>query len=165
MSQSAALKLVIGCQHSDVLLMGNALYDELTGATNGVYQTADVPYDPTNFFGTGALTWTVDLADQATFSFQLIAGKLMTLELQLNATTIGGTVAGNNLQVKIPNGLLAAKTVAAPCLAAPAGAATEDVIASLTAGSNIITILRNAANWVVGANNTSVNLLLTFPIQ
>lgn len=114
-------------------------------------------YDVNDFFATAAMTWTVDLADVANFSYS-INGKFIKINLQLNTTTVGGVVAGANLQLKIPNGLLAARNIAGGCLAAPAGAATESVAWSVTAGSNIITILRYAANWVLGANNTSINL-------
>lgn len=115
------------------------------------------PYNVNDFFATAAMTWTVDAGDVSNFSFA-IDGKFIRINAQLNTTTVGGVVAGANLQLKIPGGLLAARNMAGVCLAAPAGAATEAVAWSVTAGSNIITILRFAANWVLGANNTSVNL-------
>jgi hypothetical protein len=115
------------------------------------------PYNVNDFFATAAMTWTVDLGDVDNFSYS-INGKFIKLNARLINTTIGGVVAGANLQLKIPNGLLAARTITGGCLAAPAGAAVEGAIWGVVPGSNIITILRYAANWVLGANNTTVSL-------
>jgi len=129
----------------------------------GFPQLSDVPFDATNFGATGSMTWTVGSADQVTYQFAIL-GSLLFIWLRLLNTTVGGTVASQNLTVKMPNGLKAAKTFAAPFLGSPAGP-TEGVIIATTAGSNLLTILRYNANWVAGSDNTDVNGWLVVPIQ
>jgi hypothetical protein len=161
---SAALLYIVSLLPSDIQDFAFAMYAELLALITSLGARVDVAFNATNFAATGAMTWTVQAGDQATFSYSL-NGKMLSVFLQLNTTTVGGTVAGNNLTIKMPLGLLAAKTFAQCGLAAPAGAATEGVIVSVTTGSNLITVLRYSANWVVGADNTSVNFMADIPVQ
>ena len=124
----------------------------------------DVPFNASDFAATLSMTWTVGAGDVSCYRYSL-NGKLLSLWVQLNTTTVGGTVAGANLTLKMPNGLLAAKTWAASAICAPAGAASEGCIISAVAGSNLLTILRYAANWVLGSDNTSVNFQVTVEVQ
>jgi hypothetical protein len=116
----------------------------------------DVPYDANNFGATLSMTWAVDLADQVTYQF-IQSGSFLMIWLRILNTTVGGTVAGANITIKLPNGLKAAKTSAFPFLCAPGGGASEGCIIATTAGSNLLTILRYNANWVLGSNNTDIN--------
>jgi hypothetical protein len=125
---------------------------------------ADIPYLAANFGATGGMAWNVDLADQLTFAFQLDS-KLLTLMFKLSNTTVVAPVAGNNLTMKLPNGLLAARSIAGCALAAPGGGALESIAVAATSGSNLLTILRYAANWVAGVDNTSVQGVFIVPVQ
>jgi hypothetical protein len=115
----------------------------------------DVPYVVGNFTATAAMTWTVDLADQVTFRMGQL-GRMLWLNVRLTGTTVGGVVAGANLQILIPGGFTIRNESIFPALAAPGGGASEGAIGFATAGSNKISVLRYAANWVLGANNTDV---------
>ena len=117
-----------------------------------------------NFSATGAMTWTVDLADQVTYAFML-EGKKLTLWFRLLNTTVGGVVAGNNLLMKLPLGLLAALETVQDVSAAPGGSPSEGILALTQVGSNNVTLLRYAANWIAGANNTDVNGVVVVPVQ
>jgi hypothetical protein len=161
---SAALLYIISILPSDIQDFAFAIFNELSALITSLGTRVDVPFNATNFAATGAMTWTLTAPDQATYSY-VLNGKILTVFVQLNTTTVGGTVAGNNLTIKMPNGVLAAKTVAQCGLGAPGGAATEGIIVSVTTGSNLITLLRYAANWIAGADNTSVNFVATIPIQ
>jgi hypothetical protein len=130
----------------------------------GIPQFTDVPYDPNNFAATASMTWSVDSADQVTYQWCAL-GSLLFLWIRLLNTTVGGVVAGANLTLKMPNGLKAAKTVAQPFLCAPGGGASEGCIIATTAGSNLLTILRYNATWVLGTNNTDVNGLIVVATQ
>lgn len=134
------------------------------GGGGGGPVNVDVPFVAGDFFATGAMTWTVEAADLQTFSYSL-DGKILTLTFTINTTTIGGVVAGNNLQMKLPGGMLAAKKAVMSCLASPGGGALESVAITTTIGSNVLTILRYAANWIAGANNTGVSGVFICQVQ
>jgi hypothetical protein len=60
-----------------------------------------------NFTASGSMTWTVESADVANYSYMLI-GRMMVLAWVLNATTQGGT-ADQELRVAVPGGFAIAK--------------------------------------------------------
>jgi len=161
---SAALLYIISILPSDVQDFAFAIFNELTALITSLSARVDVPFNATNFAATAAMTWTLTAPDQATYSY-VLNGKLLTVFVQLNTTTVGGVVAGANLTIKMPLGLLAAKTFAQTGIGAPGGAASEGIIVSVTSGSNLITLLRYSANWVLGADNTSINFTAIIPVQ
>ena len=122
---------------------------------------SDIPYVAGNFTATLAMTWTVDLADQVTFRMGQL-GRMIWLNIRLRNTTVGGVVAGANLQILIPGGFTARNDTIFPAIAAPGGAASEGVIGFIAAASNQILVLRYAANWIAGANNTDMGLDFLF---
>lgn len=128
------------------------------------FLAADVPFSATDFAATLSMTWTVAAGDVTVYRYAL-AGKFMMLWLNLTTTTVGGVVAGANLTLKLPNGALAAKAATFNALAAPGGAALEGVAVAAAAGSNLLTILRYAANWIAGADNTAVAFGIVLEIQ
>lgn len=140
--------------------MGGVNYDGGGGDPVNV----DIPFAAANFGATGAMTWTVDAADVRTFAYSL-DGKQLTLTFRLVNTTVGGVVAGNNLTIKLPNGMLAAQESAQCALCAPGGSPSEGSIAFAQVGNNLLTILRYAANWIAGANNTDVNGVVIVKVQ
>lgn len=122
---------------------------------------SDIAYAAGNFTATAAMTWTVDLADQTTFRMGQL-GRMIWLNIRLQNTTVGGVVAGANLQILIPGGFTARNDTVFPILVAPGGLATEGAIGFIAAGSNQILCLRYSTNWVLGANNTTVQLDFLF---
>lgn len=124
-------------------------------AAMGVWVTATTA-DATAFTGSGTMTWTVDIADQANVSYMLV-GKTMTLNVRLDSTSVGGAVS-NILRMRIPGGYIAARQAAVPCLI------TDNTLAFNTlcqmrvlANSNLVEFLRyDAANWTASANLTFI---------
>ena len=108
-----------------------------------------------DFFATLSMTWTVGAGDVVTYRYAK-NGKLLKIILRLTGTTVGGTVSGANLQIKLPEGLTAKSDQIVLLTAAPGGGVSEQVLGFITAGSNIFTILRNSSNWVLGSDNTDV---------
>lgn len=127
-------------------------------------QFFNVPFAAANFGATGSMTWTVDSGDVVTFTYAIF-GSMMWIWLRLATTTVGGTVAGQQLTIKLPNGVLAAKTVSMPATAGPNGGATESVLVASVAGSNLLVMARYAADWAAGANNTSIDFAIAVQIQ
>jgi hypothetical protein len=123
-----------------------------------------IPFVAGDFFATGGMAWTVDPGDVNTWAY-VLEGKKLTLWLRTRNTTIVAPVAGNNLQLKLPNGMKAAMETVQLWFAAPGGAPSEQVLIATTVGSNVCTILRDNANWVAGVNNTDVGGVLTIMVQ
>lgn len=123
-----------------------------------------VPFNAADFAATLSMTWAVGAGDVTDFSYAIL-GNLMFLWVNLTATTVGGVVAGANLTLKLPAGAVAAKSETWAALAAPGGGALEGVAVASAAGSNLLTILRYAANWVLGSDNTAVAFGIVLRIQ
>lgn len=112
--------------------------------------------DPTAFVGSGGMTWTVDIADQANVSYTLV-GKTMTLSVRLDSTSVGG-VLGPTLSMRIPGGFTAARQAAVPCLM------TDNTVAFNTlcfmrvlANSKFVDFQRyDVANFQASANLTYI---------
>lgn len=107
-----------------------------------------------DFAATLSMTWSVDAADQTLFKYVKL-GKKLLIAIRLNNTTIGGTVAGANLTIKMPDGLLAAQVNEVPFTGVLSNV-PETVFASVAIGSNLITVRRASLNWVAGTNNVDV---------
>jgi hypothetical protein len=130
----------------------------------GIPIPVSVPFNAADFAATLSMTWTVGALDVTEFSYA-IQGNLMFLWLNLTTTTVGGTVTGANLTLKLPAGAVAAKSETFTALAAPGGGSLEGCAVAATAGSNLLTILRYASNWVLGADNTAVAFGIVLRIQ
>lgn len=123
-----------------------------------------VAYNAANFVGGGALTWTVQVADQAVLKYTLI-GKTMTVSFAIINSSTGG-VADADLRITIPDGYLAANfEVGGVVRTSDAGA--EDIGWAYVSGGAWIGIRkRGSANWSAAAvNNTLVEGMCTFEIQ
>lgn len=119
----------------------------------GVWVDATVA-DATAFTGSGAMTWTVDLSDQAN-RFTLI-GTTMILNVRLDSTTVGGVVSFQ-LNMRIPGGFTASKSCSATCLIYDAS--TSAVVGQMRtlAGTTLINFFRfDGGNYTAGANTTSI---------
>lgn len=124
----------------------------------------DKAFDANDFFATLSMTWTVALADVTTYRYAK-NGKVLRIILRLRNTTVGGTVTGANLQIKMPEGLVAKSDTLQVAMCAPGGGASEQCICFIAAGANVITILRNASNWVLGSDNTDVGGVFEIEFQ
>lgn len=134
------------------------------GRSVGLGEWTAVTFAAGNFTGSGAMTWTLAAADQETFKYMLY-GKTMLITFNLQNTTVGG-VADTYLQVAIPGGYTAAAQMWNPLgFCVTGGALADGSMLSTTAGTNILIRQRSGANWVVGADNTSVFGQLSFEIQ
>lgn len=125
-------------------------------------QTADA----TAFQGSGSMTWTVSIADQANVSYALI-GKTMVLTVRLDSTSVGG-VLSNTLRMRIPGGFIAARQAAVPCLATDNATAFNTLcFMRVTAGSEWLEFLRfDVANWQASSNSTYVQAAqIAFEVQ
>lgn len=130
-----------------------------------VPEPVDVVFNASDFGATGGMTWNVGAGDVREFSYAIL-GKLMFLWVNVQASTVGGIVAGENLTLKLPAGAQAAKIETWAALAAPGGASLEGVaVTTSSVGSTLLTILRYAANWIAGADNTSVAFGIVLRIQ
>lgn len=127
-------------------------------------QFSDVAFAAANFGATGSMTWTVDSGDVVTFRYA-VWGNLLFIWLNLQTTTVGGTVAGQQLTVKIPGGFTAKKTTGVPGLAGPNGGSLEVFNVTTTAGSTLLTLVRIGADWAAGADNTRLTFETTIEIQ
>jgi hypothetical protein len=123
-----------------------------------------VPFNATDFSATGGMAWTVEAVDVVTFTY-VLQGKLLTLWLRTRNTTVVAPVAGNNLQLRLPNGMAPAIETVQLWFAAPGGGASEQVLINCQVGNPLVTILRDAANWVAGVNNTDVGGVLIVMVQ
>lgn len=113
---------------------------------HGTWQ--DVSYDATNFSGVGLMTWTVGPECVTTFTYQ-INGDDMRIWLELNATTVGGTV-GSELRVLIPAGKTAGRTIRTPIRVLDNGVTYSigDIVA--TTGSRYLALHRfNPTTWAL----------------
>lgn len=125
---------------------------------------SDPVFNAADFGATGSMSWTVDSGDVVTFRYGIL-GLLMFIWLNLQTTTVGGTVAGQQLTVKIPGGFTAKKTTGVPGLAGPGGGGLETFNVTTTAGSNLLTLVRIGADWVAGSNNTRLTFETAIEIQ
>ena len=121
-------------------------------------------FNAADFSATLSMTWTVASGDVACLRYAIL-GKVMWLWLNVSTTTVGGTVAGANLTFRIPGGYKAASAQTFNALAAPGAGALEGVAVAAAAGSDLLTILRYAANWVLGSDNTAVAFSICLEIQ
>ena len=142
--------------------MGGIQYGAGGGGDPGA--AIPIPFAATDFGATGGMAWTVAPANVTTFSY-VLEGKKLTLWLRTKTTTVVAPVAGNNLTLKLPNGMKAAMEIVEVWFAAPGGGALEQVLIATTVGSNLCTILRDAGNWVAGVNNTDVGGTLVIMVQ
>lgn len=134
------------------------------GRTTKVGEWESVEFSAGNFTGNGSMTWTLAAGDQTTFAYTMV-GKTMTVALNLVTTTVGGT-PNTTLQVTIPGGFTAAKTIfnAAALLVDNAARTTGSI--GVASGSTIISIVRtDAANWTASTDNTAVLGEITFEVQ
>ena len=135
------------------------------GRSAAVGEWTAVAYNAANFTTSGGGAWTVDLADQRTFSYALV-GKTMLLAITLADTDVGAA-PGISLQIALPGGFTCQNQVLAPLLLSDAGGANVWGYVFIAAGG-VVALCRKIdnSNWTVtAADNTSVFLNIAFEVQ
>lgn len=133
------------------------------GRTTGLGYWIAVAFAAGNFTANGAMTWTVDAADQVTFKYALI-GKTMFVNIYLDTTTVAGVV-NTTLSIAIPGGFVSAVKVQNIMPLFDNGTATSAFV-RVDAGGTVINVFRfDTANFAASANNTFVRVMMAFEIQ
>jgi hypothetical protein len=114
----------------------------------------NVPYLASNFTGSGSMVWTVESADQVTYSYTLI-GKTLLVVLQINGTSVSGTV-GTYLQVRLPSGFLPSRSMEGHIIAQDNGITIHCRVRIFASDPLLYVARADFVNWVANANNTSI---------
>lgn len=124
----------------------------------------NIPYDAANFTGNGTITWTVDAGDQTDFSYKIVDGNLVILNIRVENTDLSG--AGNILSITLPAAITPKKGLAGPALIIDAGTVNPGGFFSIAAGVAAVTFVRNDfANFTVTAgDNTGVFVIIPYEI-
>ena len=113
-----------------------------------------VEFSAGNFTGNGSMTWTVESADQETFTYQQ-RGKTVKIWLSVNTTTIGGTPS-TTLMVALPNSFVSSVLTYMPVsVVVDAGTAALGV-AVTGAGGTLLAFNRADGGSFSAATNTTV---------
>lgn len=122
-----------------------------------------VEYRSTDFTASGAMTWTVQAADVATFKYMLL-GKTMFVVGSFTATSVGG-VPDVTLRVKIPNGMLPAMMMASGnrCTDNAVGVMVSNTV---RVDQDYIEVFRfDAAVWTASVNNSNIRVAVAFEVR
>jgi hypothetical protein len=125
----------------------------------------DVTHAAGNFTGNGAMTWTVEAADQLNFKYQQ-RGKSLTVILQLAATAVGGT-PNSTLQVTLPFtvAMTSSTAIGFPAIGQDNSSVLELLQVFLTNASAVAGFLRTGGgNWSASVNATSLAAVLVCEI-
>lgn len=122
-----------------------------------------VSFDAALYTASGAMTWTVESADQATLAYALL-GKTLVVSLVLANTTVAGTPS-TELRVAIPASLTAARAMAMPVRIRDNGTWTTGE-ASVSADGTVIAIVRtDGAAFSASSNATDVRGQIAFEVK
>lgn len=130
----------------------------------GAWITA--PFNAANFSASGSMTWTVEAGDITALAYRL-SGRMLTLAVQLQTTTVGGT-ASNALGIAAAayGGFVATKAVSNPMLLNDAVAGWGFGYLNTGAGGTSLSCLRIPGNnWNVGSNLTYIHGQITFEVN
>lgn len=124
----------------------------------------NIPYDSANFTGNGTIVWTVDAGDQTDFSYKIIDGNTVILNIRIETTDLSG--AGNILRIALPAAITPKKGIAGPALIIDAGTVNPGGFFSMAAGTAAVTFVRNDfGNFTVtAADNTGVFVVISYEI-
>lgn len=123
-----------------------------------------VAYSSSNFTSAGAMTWTVDSADQVTYQYMLI-GRRLFLDIYLNDTSIGG-VPASQIFVAIPGGFTSAGGIAqVACTMFDNGVFAIGFVRTGFVNNTTVEIARgDLAALTASANNTFIRAVASFPV-
>lgn len=125
----------------------------------------DVAFSAGNFTASGSMTWTVASGDQTLFRYKQ-RGTMLSLILDLQTTTVGGTPA-TDLKVTTPFTMATTTTGAHYQGAGRDNNASPELLQlKTTAASAILTFVRNAGgNWTASTDLTAITANLALDIQ
>jgi len=124
----------------------------------------DVAFNAGNFTGNGAMTWTVAGGNVTAFSYSVV-GKTLTIFVNIAGSTVGGT-PNTTLQIALPGGFQASKTIGGPIGIENNGVFTSVGFWQIITGTSLLQIFRDAAGatpWTASAN-TGVVGTFSLPI-
>jgi len=124
---------------------------------------SDVLYDAGNFSADGPTNWIVDPNDIINYQYA-VSGKMMIVNFRIIGTTVVDA-PGQFLNLKIPGGFTANKETVADFVAAPGGLPSEFAIVLINQAGTDLKLLRTAALWGTGSNNTDVNGQIILEVQ
>lgn len=122
-----------------------------------------IPYNAGDFTSSSG-SWGVDSSDIFAWQWINLGNKAHIIILQINSSTVVGTPTA--LQALLPGGIVGLRFTQAIGYGNANGAASEIIIGSIDTLSNLLTITRlSGANWVAGADLTSVRVIIPFVSQ
>jgi len=134
----------------------------LVGHEQGAWITR--PFDAANFDGSASMDWTVDAGDVTTDRYRL-AGRTISYEHSLTATTIGGTVS-TALLVAVPGGYSPKTTVLNATAVLRNPTVLEACYAYVTVGATVITIAKIAESVLtLNTNGTQLSFSLEYDVD
>lgn len=119
-------------------------------------------FNAADYTGSGTLVWTVASTNVTTFAYRMV-GKTMEVAIVLQVTTVAGV--GAVLQIAIPGGFTAAKTMRNACEAIDNAVRTTARIGVAANGRQLLIQRTDAANWAASAAATAVSAQLSFEVQ
>jgi hypothetical protein len=140
-----------------------------TGSMTTIGTFVDVPYAPSIYTGSGAMTWTVTLASQLTLCYELV-GQKITVIFAIQNTDVGGTPS-LGLEIALPLGLLPSRESLNACWAIDHGSGFTAARVSVVPSGNLSPVLLIAradnASWAAtsGSADTSVFGQITYPVR
>ena len=135
----------------------------LTGPPGPEITFSDVLVDESTFSADGATDWIVEPLDIKNFQYA-VSGKMMIVNFRIIGTTVADA-PGQFLNLKIPGGFSANKETVADFVAAPGGLPSEFAIVLINQAGTELKLLRTAALWGTGLNNTDVNGQIILEVQ
>ena len=118
-----------------------------------------------DYFGDGAMTWTVDSVDVVTMAY-LLRGRTITVNVLLGPSTVGGTPS-LILRRQIPGGFTSAQDVRVPAVVRNNSLWVVGSIGVSASGTTLY--FQNdpsgLVNWTTGTNQVYMQASITFAVQ
>lgn len=121
----------------------------------------DVPYSAGAFTASGSMTWTVESGDVVCYRYTLV-GKTIFLNLELENTTVGGTVS-NELRVALPAGVTCNRRVQVSNVRFFDNGSLTDAYIHINGGGTYLSVFKSAGgNMTLSTHQTTVYAQLVF---
>jgi hypothetical protein len=123
-----------------------------------------VAYAAGNFTAPAGMTWTVDAADQITYSYSLV-GKTMFLVVYLDSTTIVCGPCAAIVNIAIPGGFTSASKTQSSALMFDNGVARAAYNRVVAGGSVVEVGIDGSTLYTAAANNTFIRVFIMFEVS
>ncbi len=153
--------------HSTIRASGSIYERARTAGALG--DTIAVPFRPTDYTASGAMTCTVIASNITNFSYALI-GPRMFVDFDITSFTLAG-VASTAVQMAIPDGYYVKRSTLNPCAIIDNGtraiglAFVTPYTGTGSLGRVIQVFRSDVANWGTGAGNNTVQGQLNFEVR